>query len=56
MDPEKRRKIASMGGTAAQKAGVAHNWTKAEAAIAGRKGGTISRGGRGRAKKASVDA
>jgi general stress protein YciG len=49
MTPEKRREIASMGGRAAHKLGTAHQWTKTEAAKAGRKGGVISRGGRGRA-------
>lgn len=43
MDPEKQRKIASKGGKAAHKSGHAHEWTSAEARIAGRKGGSISR-------------
>lgn len=50
MSPEKRKLIASQGGRAAHRAGVAHQWTQEEAREAGRKGGTISRGGRGRLK------
>lgn len=42
MDPEKRRKIASKGGKAAHKKGVAHEWNTAEAREAGRKGGSAS--------------
>jgi uncharacterized protein len=42
MSPEKQREIASKGGRAAHEKGTAHEWT------AGRKGGQISRGGRGR--------
>lgn len=48
MDPEKRRKICSMGGRAAHARGTAHTWTSAEARAAGKKGGTASRGGRGK--------
>lgn len=40
MDPERQREIASRGGVAAHKKGVAHEWTKESAAIAGKKGGT----------------
>ncbi len=39
MDPEKQRKIASMGGKIAHKIGTAHKFTPEEALIAGRKGG-----------------
>lgn len=39
MDPKKRSAIAGMGGRAAHAKGVAHQWTKAEAQAAGRKGG-----------------
>ncbi len=39
MDPEKRKAIAALGGKAAHKKGVAHEWTVEEAAKAGRKGG-----------------
>jgi general stress protein YciG len=48
MSPEKQRELASRGGRAAHKKGTAHQWTPAQAAEAGRIGGTISRGGRGR--------
>jgi len=48
MAPEKQREIASRGGRAAHVKGTAHEWTVEEARAAGRKGGTISRGGRGR--------
>lgn len=39
MDPERQRKIASEGGRAAHKQGVAHEWNRDEAREAGRKGG-----------------
>lgn len=48
MSPEKQREIASKGGRAAHMKGTAHEWTSEEARHAGRKGGIISRGGRGR--------
>jgi general stress protein YciG len=48
MSPEKQREIASKGGRAAHAKGTAHEWTSEEARHAGRKGGMISRGGRGR--------
>lgn len=48
MSPEKQREIASKGGRAAHEKGTAHEWTPDEARAAGRKGGQISRGGRGR--------
>ena len=48
MSPEKQREIASKGGRAAHEKGTAHEWTAEEARVAGRKGGQISRGGRGR--------
>jgi general stress protein YciG len=48
MTPEKQREIASKGGRAAHQKGTAHEWTSDEARNAGRKGGQISRGGRGR--------
>lgn len=48
MSPEKQREIASKGGRAAHLKGTAHEWTSDEARSAGRKGGQISRGGRGR--------
>ena len=48
MSAEKQREIASKGGRAAHEKGTAHEWTPDEARNAGRKGGQISRGGRGR--------
>jgi general stress protein YciG len=48
MSAEKQREIASKGGRAAHMKGTAHEWTSDEARKAGRKGGQISRGGRGR--------
>lgn len=49
MTPEKQREIARKGGQAAHQKGTAHRWTSDEAKAAGKKGGTISRGGKGRA-------
>ena len=48
MSTEKQREIASRGGRAAHEKGTAHEWTAEEARSAGRKGGQVSRGGRGR--------
>jgi uncharacterized protein len=48
MTPEKQREIASKGGRAAHQKGTAHEWTSEEARTAGRKGGQVSRGGRGK--------
>jgi hypothetical protein len=48
MSADKQREIASKGGRAAHMKGTAHEWTSEEARHAGRKGGIISRGGRGR--------
>ncbi len=51
MDPQKQKEIASAGGRAAHKQGVAHEWSSDEAREAGRKGGQNSRGGgRGRSR------
>jgi general stress protein YciG len=55
MSPEKQREIASKGGRAAHQKGTAHEWTSEEARSAGRKGGQISRGGRGRLVDAPPD-
>jgi uncharacterized protein len=55
MSPEKQREIASKGGRAAHEKGTAHEWTPDEARAAGRKGGQISRGGRGRLVPNSVE-
>ena len=43
MDRTKQREIASKGGKAAHLKGTAHEWTPEEAAIAGRKGGLVSK-------------
>ena len=48
MSPDKQRDIARKGGRAAHEKGTAHEWTADEARNAGRKGGQVSRGGRGR--------
>jgi len=45
MDPQKQREIASAGGRAAHRQGVAHEWSTDEAREAGRKGGQHSHGG-----------
>jgi uncharacterized protein len=45
MSPEQQRQIASKGGQAAHKKGVAHEWTSEEARAAGRKGGQASKKG-----------
>jgi len=55
MSPEKQREIASKGGRAAHEKGTAHEWTPEEARNAGRKGGQISRGGRGRLVPEAAD-
>lgn len=41
MSPERQKQIASEGGRAAHKQGVAHEWNSDEARKAGRKGGQI---------------
>ncbi len=56
MSAEKQREIASKGGRAAHKKGTAHEWSSDEARVAGRKGGQISRGGRGRLSEPSTAA
>ena len=55
MTPEKKREIASMGGKAAHKLGVAHKWDSESARIAGRKGGAKSRRGPGRKREANSE-
>ena len=54
MAADKQREIASKGGRAAHLKGTAHEWTSEEARAAGRKGGQISRGGRGRLVRRGV--
>jgi general stress protein YciG len=51
MSSDKQREIASKGGRAAHEKGTAHEWSSDEARTAGRKGGQVSRGGRGRLDK-----
>lgn len=48
MSPEKQREIAGKGGRAAHDKGTAHEWNSDSARDAGRKGGQVSRGGRGK--------
>lgn len=48
MSTEKQKEIASKGGRAAHAKGTAHEWSSGEARDAGRKGGMVSRGGRGK--------
>ena len=55
MSAEKQREIASKGGRAAHEKGTAHEWTADEARNAGRKGGQVSRGGRGRLVMPAAD-
>lgn len=55
MSVDKQREIASKGGRAAHEKGTAHEWTPDEARAAGRKGGQISRGGRGRLVTSATD-
>lgn len=43
MPPEKRVEIARKGGLAVHATGKAHTWSRAEAIIAGRKGGLAPR-------------
>jgi hypothetical protein len=56
MSSEKQREIARKGGRAAHEKGTAHEWTADEARSAGRKGGQVSRGGRGRLEIPPEDA
>jgi general stress protein YciG len=42
------RAICAKGGRSAHAQGKAYEWTREEARAAGRKGGSVSRGGRGR--------
>jgi len=56
MSADKQREIASKGGRAAHEKGTAHEWTADEARSAGRKGGQVSRGGRGRLISSTGDA
>ena len=48
VSPERRKEIASMGGKASHKSGKGHQWSPKEAREAGRKGGKVSNGGKGK--------
>lgn len=48
VDPERRREIASMGGKAVQAKGTGHRWNEKTGKAAGKIGGAMSRGGRGK--------
>lgn len=54
MTKEQHKAVAQKGGRAAHALGKAHEWSGAEAQAAGRKGGAISRGGRGRLPEVSA--
>lgn len=43
LSPERRAEVSSKGGVRAHLAGTGHEWTKAEAKAAGRKGGQAKR-------------
>jgi hypothetical protein len=43
LTPEQRRAISSKGGIASDQRGAAHEWTREEARIAGKKGGEAAR-------------
>lgn len=51
MTKAQQREIASKGGKASHARGTAHEWNSEEARIAGKKGGQVSRGGRGKLRK-----
>lgn len=55
MTEEMKKSIASKGGKAAHKKGVAHKWNAETAAKAGKKGGQVSRGGRGKLEPNAKD-
>lgn len=48
ISPERQREIASLGGKASHAKGTGYEWTKETAKLAGRLGGLVSRGGRGK--------
>lgn len=56
MDQETQRAIASKGGRAAHARGTAHEWSSEEAREAGRRGGRMSHGGRGKDYRGSETA
>lgn len=51
MDRKVQRELASRGGKAAHAKGTGHEWTSEEARAAGRIGGKVSRGGRGKVRE-----
>ena len=53
--PERQRAIAQQGGQVAHARGVAHEWTPAEARVAGQRGGTASAAQRRARAAASAD-
>jgi uncharacterized protein len=53
MDPERRRRISSVGGKAAHEKGTAHEFTRDEAREAGRKGGRARAAARAERKHAT---
>src|SRR5262249_52617106 len=54
MDPERQREIAAKGGRAAHEKGTAHEWSKEQARIAGRKGGLAPHHSNGARRKLHV--
>lgn len=54
MNKDRQREIASLGGRAAHKKGTAHEWTSDEARLAGKKGGSVSRGRNRREKEKKI--
>jgi general stress protein YciG len=56
MSLEQRRRIASLGGKAAQKRGTGHRWDHEEATAAGRKGGQATQAGGNAVRFTSVTA
>jgi general stress protein YciG len=55
MDPALAQEISRRGGVAAHRAGTAHEFSSAEARVAGRKGGVAARQARGRALDAEPE-
>ena len=55
LDPARRREIARKGGKAAHERGTAHEFTPEEARVAGRQGGLVSRGGKGKLPQGAVE-
>ncbi len=51
LTPAQRSAVARKGGQSAHNQGTAHTWTPEQARAAGRKGGLVSRGGRGKLRE-----